>query len=175
MIEEFFKIAANLKKIPRKGWKTKLGIEYPESVADHTFSMTVIAMVLADLQKLDTHKVLKMSLLHDIAESIIGDFTPDDIQKNDKNKIENETIKKILNNLPADLENEYTSIWNEYVENSTKEAILVHEVDKLEMVIQATEYMNDGIKKEKLEQFFNSAKSQINSKYVKELLDKLLQ
>ncbi len=137
--------------------------------------MAIIAMVLADLQRLDTHKVLKMSLLHDIAESIIGDLTPEDIQKKEKNKIENDAIKKILNNLPDSLAKEYLFIWNEYSENTTKEAILVHEVDKLEMVIQASAYMDDGIKKEKLEQFFNSAKSQINSKYVKELLDKLLQ
>ena len=84
MIEEFFKITTNLKKIPRKGWTTKLGISSPESVADHTFSMSTIAMVLADLQKLNTEKVLKMSLLHDIAESITGDLTPDDISKDEK-------------------------------------------------------------------------------------------
>ncbi len=175
MVEEFFKITSNLKKIPRKGWKTKLGISSPESVADHTFSMSVIAMVLSDLQKLDTRKVLKMSLLHDIAESVIGDLTPEDIQKNKKNQIENNTIKEILKNLPEQLAKEYITIWNEYNENVTKEAILVHEVDKLEMAIQATMYVNEGIEKEKLEPFFNSAKSQINSKYVKELLDKLLQ
>lgn len=175
MVKEFFKITSNLKKIPRKGWKTKLGISSPESVADHTFSMAIIAMVLSDLQKFDTHKVLKMSLLHDIAESVIGDFTPEDIQKNKKNEIENNTIKEILNNLPEELAKQYISIWNEYNENSTKEAVLVHEVDKLEMAIQASVYVNEGIEKEKLEPFFNSAKSQINSKYIKELLDKLLQ
>lgn len=175
MVEEFFKIASNLKKIPRSGWKTKLGISSPESVADHTFSMSVIAMVLSDLQKLDTHKVLKMCLLHDIAESVIGDFTPEDIQKKKKNEIENNTIREIFNNLPESIAKKYISIWNEYDENITKEAILVHEVDKLEMAIQASAYLNEGIGKEKLEPFFNSAKSQINSKYVKELLDKLLQ
>jgi len=175
LVEEFFKIASNLKKIPRKGWKSKLGISLPESVADHTFSMSIIAMVLSDLQKLDTHKVLKMSLLHDIAESVIGDFTPEDIEKSKKNKVENNAIRKILNNLPEALAKEYISIWNEYNDNTTKEAVLVHEVDKLEMAIQASTYVNEGIEKEKLEPFFNSAKSQINSKYVKELLDKLLQ
>ena len=33
MIEDFFKITTNLKKISRKGWETKLGITNPESVA----------------------------------------------------------------------------------------------------------------------------------------------
>ncbi len=175
MIEEFFKITTNLKNIPRKGWTTKLGISSPESVADHTFSMSTMAMVLSDLQKLDTEKVLKMSLLHDIAESITGDLTPEDISKNEKIKLENKTIDKILGNLPSDLAKNYLTIWNEYNENISDEAKLVHEVDKLEMVIQALSYANDGIEKEKLEPFVNSAKSQINSKQLKEILDKLLQ
>ncbi|HET6516733.1 MAG TPA: HD domain-containing protein, partial [Nitrosopumilaceae archaeon] len=151
MIEEFFKITANLKKIPRKGWTTKLGITTPESVADHTFSMSIIAMVLADLQKLDTHKVLKMSLLHDIAESAIGDITPDEMLKKEKAELENKTISKILSNLPDDLAKKYLFIWKEYVESETDEAKLVHEVDKLEMVIQGTLYLTKDIKKEKLE------------------------
>jgi len=175
LIEEFFKITTNLKNIPRKGWTTKLGISSPESVADHTFSMSTMAMVLSDLQKLDTEKVLKMSLLHDIAESITGDLTPEDISKNEKIKLENKTIDKILGNLPSDLAKNYLTIWNEYNENISDEAKLVHEVDKLEMVIQALSYANDGIEKEKLEPFVNSAKSQINSKQLKEILDKLLQ
>ncbi|KKK88837.1 hypothetical protein LCGC14_2739120 [marine sediment metagenome] len=66
-------------------------------------------------------------------------------------------------------------VWNEYNENISDEAKLVHEVDKFEMVIQALSYANDGIEKEKLEPFVNSAKSQINSKQLKEILDKLLQ
>jgi len=175
LIEEFFKITTNLKKIPRKGWITKLGILSPESVADHTFSMSTIAMVLSDLQKLDTQKVLKMSLLHDITESITGDLTPGDISKNEKIELENKTIDKILCNLPDDLAKNYLTIWNEYNENMSDEAKLVHEVDKLEMVIQALSYANNGIEKEKLEPFVNSAKSQINSKQLKEILDKLLQ
>ncbi len=57
LIEEFFKTAINLKKIPRQGWKNKLGITNPESVAEHCFSMTFIAMFLSDLNNLDTTKV----------------------------------------------------------------------------------------------------------------------
>ncbi len=84
-------------------------------------------------------------------------------------------VDKILRNLPDDLTKNYLTIWNEYNENISDEAKLVHEVDKLEMVIQALSYAKDGIEKEKLKPFFDSAKSQINSKQLKEILDKLLQ
>ncbi len=174
MIEDFFKITTNLKKISRKGWETKLGITNPESVADHSYSMSVIAMILADMQKLDTLKVIKMGLLHDLAESIVGDYTPEEISKNEKIELENKAMIKILNNLPQNLSKNYLSIWEEYQDKKTKEAIFLHEIDKFEMAIQALQYYNEGVTKEKLKPFFDAAKNGINSKEIKEYLAKLL-
>jgi len=175
LLDEFFKTTTNLKKIPRQGWKNKLGISSPESVADHSYSMSIIAMVLADLQNLDTLKVLKMALLHDLAESIIGDLTSDEISKKEKEKVENETMKKILNNLPQNLAKNYLRIWYEYQEKQTDESIFVHDVDKLEMVIQAIAYSKEGSQIQKLEPFFKTAKNEIKSKYLQDILNKLLQ
>jgi len=174
LIEEFFKITAKLKKVPRKGWKTKLGVINPESVADHSYSTSMIAMVFADIQKLDTIKVIKMSLLHDLAESIVGDFTPEEISKNEKIKLENNAIKKILNYLPSKQSIEYLLILKEYVQKQTEEAILVHETDKFEMAIQAMNYYDEGFNKEKIKPFFDAAKNEINSEYMKKILVKFL-
>ncbi|MBI5859248.1 MAG: HD domain-containing protein, partial [Nitrosarchaeum sp.] len=77
MILDFFNTSANLKKIPRQGWIDKLSIDNPESVADHTFSMAMMGMIFSDLENYDTEKILKMILLHDLAESITGDITPE--------------------------------------------------------------------------------------------------
>ena len=71
MILDFLNIAANLKTVPRQGWVDKLSIKNPESVADHTYSMAIIGMVLSDSQKYNTEKILKMILLHDLAEDMI--------------------------------------------------------------------------------------------------------
>ena len=79
MISEFFFQIAELKKLPRSGWKIKVGLENSESVAEHSYMMSVMAMVLSDLKNLDSEKVIKMSILHDWAESKIGDFMPDQI------------------------------------------------------------------------------------------------
>ncbi len=174
MIEDFFKITTNLKKISRKGWETKLGIANPESVADHSYSMSVIAMILADMQKLDTLKVIKMGLLHDLAESIVGDYTPEEISKNEKIELENNAMIKIFNNLPQNLSKNYLSIWEEYQDKKTREAIFLHEIDKFEMAMQAIQYYDEGVTKEKLKPFFDAAKNGINSKEIKEYLAKLL-
>jgi len=82
---DFFKTAANLKRIPRQGWIDKLSLNNPESVADHSYSMAVMSMVISDLGNYDSEKILKMVLLHDLSESYIGDYTPDQISKEEKN------------------------------------------------------------------------------------------
>ena len=89
VILDFFKNALNLKNISRQGWIDKLSIEHPESVADHSYSMAIMGMVISDLENYDSEKMLKMILLHDLAESKIGDYTPNQISKENKIKIEN--------------------------------------------------------------------------------------
>ena len=81
MIVDFFKSAINLKKISRQGWINKLNIDKSESVADHSFMMTVMSMVISDLTNQNSEKIMKMALLHDLAESKIGDFVPGQIDK----------------------------------------------------------------------------------------------
>ena len=94
MILDFFENSIDLKKIPRQGWMDKLSMKHPESVSDHSYSVAIICMVISDMQNLNSEKILKMALLHDLAESQIGDFTPDQIDKEEKKKII-ETIPKL--------------------------------------------------------------------------------
>ena len=154
---DFLNIAANLKTVPRQGWIDKLSIKNPESVADHTYAMAIIGMVLSDSQKYNTEKILKMVLLHDLAESITGDLTPEQKSKEEKLILENETIEKILKNLPENLQKQYQNIWNEYQENNSEEARFVHQIDKLEMALQAKIYSEKNNSAKEFLPFFNSA------------------
>lgn len=173
MLFDFFNIVAELKKIPRKGWKEKLGLQNPESVADHSYLTAVMAMVISDLNGLDTQRILKMSLLHDLAESITGDLIPEEISKNDKTELENQTMSDIFSKLPQNLVEIYSKIWHEYQEGKSKEATLVHEVDRLEMALQASKYRSEGIPQDKLEIFFSSARRDIKSKEILEILNEI--
>ena len=173
MLFDFFNIVEELKKIPRKGWKEKLGLQNPESVADHSYLTAIMAMVISDLNGLDTQKILKMSLLHDLPESITGDLMPEEISKNDKAELENQTMFDIFLKLPQNLADNYSKIWYEYQEAKSKEAKLVHEVDRLEMALQARKYLSEGIPQDKLEIFFSSARRDIKSKEILEILDEI--
>ena len=175
MILEFLLTVANLKKIPRQGWIDKLSIKTPESVADHSYSMAVMSMVISDLGPYDSEKAIKMALLHDLAESKIGDYTPDKINKFEKQKIENNAFEEIFLTLPESLKDRYQKIWQEYIENNSEESQLIHQLDKLEMVLQAKIYEAEGHSKTKLETFFESAESEITNPDLKELFTQIIQ
>ena len=175
MLEDFFDIIINLKDIQRKGWKNKLSLDNVESVADHSYSMTLMAMILSDLQGLDSTKIMKMSLLHDLVESVVGDFTPEEISKIKKQELENKEMKIILSMLPNNLISEYSDLWNEFQKHESKESTFVHELDRLEMLYQAKKYLNDGISREKIQPFIDTANNEIKNVKLRELISDLFQ
>lgn len=160
-LQPFFDAVLDLKKVDRAGWAAKAGIKNPESVADHTFSMCAIGMALSDILGLDTEKVLRMIILHDLAESIVGDYMPGQVTAGKKMVQEKRAMKKILSSLPTKVRADYQKAWTEYLQNKTSEARFVHRVDKLEMALQASKYAKDGHSKS-LEQFFVSAQKAVN-------------
>jgi putative hydrolase of HD superfamily len=153
----FFRIVCNLKRIKRTGWIDKSNIGLPESVADHSYSTCVMSMILAEIMNLDSGRIMKMVNIHDLAESLVGDHTPDETSSEEKKLIEDKVMKKIISKLPNSLQEKYLDIWNEYNGNSTVTAKFVHNMDKLEMALQAKEYEFEGYSKESLQIFLKSA------------------
>ena len=174
MISDFLKISTNLKTIPRQGWIEKLSLKNPESVADHTYSMTMISMIISDIENYDSEKILKMSLLHDLSEAKIGDFTPEQIDSKKKVQLENNAFDEIMETLPKKLSESYQKIWKEYQENDSSEAKIIHQIDKLEMAIQAKIYENKGHSKKKLKTFYDSAKKEITNPKLKEIFTEIM-
>lgn len=158
----FFRIVCNLKKIKRSGWIHKSKITSPESVADHSYVMCMMSMVLAEIMNLDSGHIMKMVNIHDLAESLVGDHMPDKISSEEKQLQEDKAIKKIILKLPSSLQKKYFDIWNEYNDNITISAKFVHNMDKLEMALQAKEYQFEGYSKDSLEVFLKSATDYIS-------------
>ena len=118
---------------------------------------------------------MKMILLHDLAESEIGDYTPGQIATDKKNELENIAFLKILNTLPDSLKTQYGEIWTEFQENKTPESQMVHQIDKLEMALQAKAYEKQGHSKDKLKTFIESAQNEITYPELKELFTKIIE
>ena len=128
----------DLKKLDRTGWARR-GIQNPESVADHSFRTTIMALVLADGAGVDQNKAVKMALIHDLAESMVGDLTPaDGVSAEGKHQLEADAFKKLCSDI--DNGNELLRLFQEFEDNKTPEAQFVERLDKLEMMLQAHEY-----------------------------------
>jgi len=131
-----------LKAIPRMGWRVR-GVRNGESVAEHSYAVALIAMLLADRLDIsvDTGKLLKMALLHDLPEHMLGDIHAP------ASRILGEDVKeaaelRIIERLFDGLKNgrEYVDLWKEFAERSSIEGRLVRAVDKIEMFTQAYQY-----------------------------------
>jgi len=164
--------AEQLKKVPRVGWITEAGIEHPESVADHSYAVALISMVIADYYNLDGCKMIKMALLHDLCESLTGDIQPGDTTYKKKHETERRALSVILKSLPLNLSKEYLALFDEFNQNESKEAKFVHQLDKVEMAAQAVEY-SKTIKRD-LGGFFNKADKETTEPNLKSILHALI-
>lgn len=87
-----------------------------------------------------------MALVHDMAEALVGDITPvDGVVKVEKNRRESTTMDYFTGSLLGKVNGgitgqELKDIWQEYEDSKTLESKFVHDVDKLELVLQMVEY-----------------------------------
>lgn len=151
-LNNFFFTERNLGKVIR--FSNQMRIK-DESVAEHCYHMALYAMILADIEesfgnKIDTEKILRSCLLHDLEESMTGDilhgfkYSDPELLKNLK-KMGAEFYKKIISNLPEKISNEYIKIW----ENSKSDDIegkIVEAADKIEALIYSIEEYSLGNK-----------------------------
>ncbi|THU75547.1 HD domain-containing protein [Dendrothele bispora CBS 962.96] len=140
----FFHIIERLKTQKRTGWVNQK-IPNPESIADHMYRMSVLAMCCSDT-KLDIAKCVMMCVVHDLAEAHVGDITPHEgISKQEKKRLEAEAmhnfVHDMLHNSPAAQRIE--ELWKEYEDGQTDEARFVKDLDRFEMGVQALEYERD--------------------------------
>ena len=139
-----------------------------ESVAEHSYSTAILSMLIGDSLGLDTNRMIKMALIHDLAESTIGDYMPG--ENNNKKAEENAAMKELLNTLPETLKKEYNKIWEEYQKNETKESKTVHEIDKLEMGLQSIEYSKTLPDNKNAKYFYDRSINFIKTEKIKKIL-----
>ncbi|GBG61506.1 hypothetical protein CBR_g21849 [Chara braunii] len=138
---DFLTLLENLKKMKRTGW-VRFGVVGAESIADHMYRMSIMSLLLGDEAGLDRDRCIKLAIVHDIAEAIVGDITPAcGITKEDKSRMEKEAMDKLCGVLGGGpVAEEFLELWLEYEHMKTDEAKLIKDFDKLEMILQALEY-----------------------------------
>ncbi|KAM7487568.1 hypothetical protein LguiB_025052 [Lonicera macranthoides] len=138
---DFLTLCHSLKTTKRKGWINH-GIKGPESIADHMYRMSLMALIAGDVPGLNRERCIKIAIVHDIAEAIVGDITPSDgVPKAEKSRREQAALNEMCKVLGGGMRaEEIQELWAEYENNSSIEANLVKDFDKVEMILQALEY-----------------------------------
>lgn len=151
---ELIRASGKLKSTMRSGWVKKGGIDDAESVADHSFRMAVIGMFLGEELRLDGAKIVRMCLLHDLAESFIGDKMPEEKKSEKDHRIEeSKVLEQLLSSLPERSGVKLNADIGELMASKTAESKIVWEIDKLEMSLQQRDYVKAGYDEKKLSQF----------------------
>lgn len=138
---EFLRQAEKLKDVLRSG-HTSGG--RPESTAEHTWRLCLMALVFADsLDGIDVAKLLKICIIHDLGEALSGDV-PAVEQRPDDGKADRERadLAQLTQTLPARQRNEILSLWEEYESTASPEAVLAKGFDKLETILQHAQGLN---------------------------------
>jgi len=179
-IKRFYKTVRKLKEIRRSGW-TERGVKDAETVADHSFMVAVLCTAFPK-KGIDKDKAMKMALLHDLAESKVGDLISKEhwqqggtISRLEKIKKEENALKEILSDLKDEEAKEIFNLWKEYEEEKTPEAKFVKEMDTVEMIFQALDYNSKGNYEKPIETFWdNKNMSLIKDKNIKKLIEDIV-
>ncbi len=166
-LARFLHRAGRLKGVRRTGWLDRgVPAGEAESVADHTFRAVLLAWLAAG-PELDRDRLLKLVLLHDLAEAVTGDlppYDPDELTEAEeedraailnrrhirseeraaaKRAAEAAAMADLLADLPASLAGELAGLWRELETGTSAEARFVKQADKLETYLQSLEYLAD--------------------------------
>ena len=134
----------SLMRVERSGWKIAK-IDQPESVAEHSHHMAVIAFTLAKLEKKkNAHEITTVALFHDLIETRIQDkhkiasrYMPTPKEVNEK------IMKDQFSLLPAKISEEVQSL---IVKTYKKERAILKDADYLQTAFRAKEYYDIGYK-----------------------------
>ncbi len=132
----------HLKHTPRAGWLL-LGIPAPESVAEHSFRVTMTGVVLAALTGADPGRTAALCAFHDAHETRIGD-----VPSVGRAYVSTAAPETVTDHQTAAMPDEAAKVFQgltaEYEAGETAESRAAHDADKLETLLQAAEYQSRG-------------------------------
>jgi len=158
LVLKYNKYIVEIKDMVRTGW-IRSGISQGESIAEHMYHTAVNILILKLLFKeinIDWDKVLKMSMIHDLAEISVGDIPTPEKKSLDKTREKN-VLKEMFKELDLPVE------WVEEIINyNSLEGIIVKISDLISTIFQGLKYINDGIRNNYLNEIINNSLKELD-------------
>lgn len=159
-----------LKRYKRTGWLVA-GVRDPESVADHSFRTAIIASVITALEGGNPERAAFMSLFHDTQETRVTDIPY--IGKRYLKAASNEEVTADqVRGVPEPVAEMVGGAVGEYEEKASLEAVCARDADKLECLIQAIEYREQG--HQNVQPWIDSSLAALKTASAKRLADEAL-
>lgn len=138
-LEFLYEIGA-VRLIPRQ-WH-RFHMDNVGDLADHHFRVLWLSLIIAarEKAKVDTEKMMKMALVHDIAESRTGDA--DYLARQYVIRKEDEGLNDMLEG--TSLREEFVALWHEYEQRDCLEAKVVKDADNLDVDMELREQASQG-------------------------------
>jgi putative hydrolase of HD superfamily len=159
-----------LKRYKRTGWLVA-GVRDPESIADHSFRTAVIASVITALEGGNPERAAFLSLFHDTQETRVTDIPY--IGKRYLKAAPNEQVTADqVRGVPEPVAEMVGGAVGEYEEKTSLEAVCARDADKLECLIQAVEYREQG--HQNVQPWIDSSLAALQTASAKLLADEVL-
>jgi putative hydrolase of HD superfamily len=129
---EFVLEVDRLKEVYRQSYV--LSADRHENSAEHSWHLAIAALILAEYanQPIDTSRVIRMTLIHDLVEIDAGDTFIYDVNGNfEKAAKEAKAADRIFGLLPSDQRDEWRALWEEFEQRETGEARFAYALDRL--------------------------------------------
>lgn len=135
-LEKQLKFCKEIDKEKLIGRQTYLSnAERKENDAEHAWHIAIMAIILSEYsnKNIDVLKTVTMLLIHDLVEIYAGDtYAYDDEAKKTQHEREQKAADKIFGLLPSDQRENLISLWNEFEQGETPEAMFAHTMDNFQ-------------------------------------------
>ncbi|BFF95125.1 uncharacterized protein DMAD_12598 [Drosophila madeirensis] len=171
-ILQFMELIGNLKHTKRTGWVLR-DVNDCESISGHMYRMSMLTFLLDGSEGLNQIRCMELALVHDLAESLVGDITPFcGVSKEEKRAMEFKAMEDICK-LIEPRGKRIMELFEEYEHAESAESRFVKDLDRLDMVMQAFEYEKRDNCLLKHQEFFDSTEGKFNHPFVKKLVNEI--
>lgn len=140
-LADFLYELGTMRKVLRIHRQTLLSDDVSDNIATHSYRVTMIGWLLAEMEGADKYKTVMMCLLHDAGEIRTNDHNW--VHKRYSKTYDDEVLEEQLGSLPF---RELFELGAEYEKRESREAVIAKDADMIDQILLLREYEWQGNK-----------------------------